>query len=90
MIPVRPKFVMIVAELQTLVDRARQWKPVEHSRRALPTAYLLRTKWHRFQPGFCCASDTVPTRVAEGNSEKGVVWFYDDGGKCADSKVIVQ
>ena len=30
---------------------------------------LLRTKWHSFQPGFCCASDTVPSHEVRGHFE---------------------
>ena len=71
-----------------------QWKPVEHSARDLPTVYVLCTKWHSFQPGFCCASDTVPTHVATGQCGHrtfgmDVGWFYNDGGRFADTFFIV-
>ena len=68
---------------------------MEHSARDLPTVYVLCTKSHRFQPGFCCASDAVPTHVATGQCGHrtfgmDVGWFYNDGGRFTDTFFIVE
>ena len=34
-------------------------------------------------------SDTMPTQVAQATFEWGVVWFRDDGGRLADTFLVV-
>ena len=68
---------------------------MEHSARDWPTVYVLCTKWHSFQPGFCCASNTVPTHVPTGQCGHRTIGmeigrFYNDGGRFAVIVFIVE
>ena len=61
----------------------------------LADSLCIVTNWHSFQPGFCCASDTVPIHVLTGQCGHrtfglDIGWFYNDGGRFADMFLLLK